>query len=79
MQNELGFPFGYWEAKAKVDLEDEMRKKFNKEYPKSNILFEDGIQAVLYQDGQRVSAIDIADENALNDLLQQFIVVRFSS
>jgi predicted helicase len=72
LKNEMGLDFGYWEAKAKVDLEDEIRKKFNKGYPKSNILFEDGIRAVLYQDGQRVLAIDIADENALNDLLQQF-------
>jgi predicted helicase len=72
LKNEMGLDFGYWEAKAKVDLEAEIRKKFNKGYPKSNILFEDGIQAVLYQEGVRVLSIQIADEGALNELLQRF-------
>ncbi|MEN9610097.1 MAG: hypothetical protein RLZZ628_911 [Bacteroidota bacterium] len=72
LKNELGLDFGYWEAKAKVDLEDEIRKKFNKGYPKSNILFEDGIQAVLYQDGLRVLSVEMANAEALNALLQQF-------
>jgi predicted helicase len=72
LKNELGLDFGYWEAKANVDLEDEIRKKFNKGYPKSNILFEDGIQAVLFQDGLRVLTVEMANDAALNDLLQQF-------
>jgi predicted helicase len=72
LKNEMGLDFGYWEAKANVDLEEEIRKKFNKGYPKSNILFEDGVQAVLYQDGLRVLTIEMANAPALNDLLQQF-------
>jgi predicted helicase len=72
LKNELSLDFGHWEAKARVDLEDEIRKKFNKGYPKQNILFEDGIQAVLYQDGERVANAIMAEPDDLNNLLQQF-------
>ncbi|MEY4937052.1 MAG: hypothetical protein RIS64_3411, partial [Bacteroidota bacterium] len=72
LKNELSLDFGHWEAKARVDLEDEIRKKFNKGYPKQNILFEDGIQAVLYQDGERVATAIMAEPDDLNALLQQF-------
>jgi predicted helicase len=72
LKNEMGLDFGYWEAKAKVDLEDEIRKKFNKGYPKSNILFEDGVNAVLFQDGERVLTVAMQEAEALNELLQQF-------
>ncbi|MEN9610650.1 MAG: hypothetical protein RLZZ628_1464 [Bacteroidota bacterium] len=72
LKNELGFDFGYWEAKANVNLEDEIRKKFNKGYPKSNILFEDGVIAVLYQEGERILSVEMVNPDALNLLLQQF-------
>jgi predicted helicase len=72
LKNEMGLDFGYWEAKANVNLEDEIRKKFNKGYPKSNILFEDGVNAVLYQEGERILSIEMANPDALNHLLQQF-------
>jgi hypothetical protein len=72
LKNEMGFDFGYWEAKANVNLEDEIRKKFNKGYPKSNILFEDGVSAVLYQEGERILSVEMANQDALNHLLQQF-------
>lgn len=38
LKNDMGLDFGYWEAKAQVNLEDEIRKKLNKGYPKTNIL-----------------------------------------
>ncbi|MEO0044484.1 MAG: hypothetical protein RL329_3932, partial [Bacteroidota bacterium] len=72
LKNEMGLDFGYWEAKANVNLEDEIRKKLNKGYPKTNILFEDGVNAVLYQEGERVLSVEMANQDALNDLLQQF-------
>jgi predicted helicase len=72
LKNEMGLDFGYWEAKANVNLEDEIRKKFNKGYPKSNILFEDGVNAVLYQEGERIGSVEMANPDALNLLLQQF-------
>jgi hypothetical protein len=51
----LRVPFGYWEAKdSKDDLDDEIEKKFRAGYPKTNIIFEDCIQAVLFQHGQEV-------------------------
>jgi hypothetical protein len=41
--------WGYWESKDESDvLEDEIKKKFEKDYPKDNILFEDSQTAVLY-------------------------------
>ncbi len=73
VKNDMGLNFGFWEAKANVDLEDEIRKKFNKGYPKSNILFEDGKQAVLYQNAARVKAVDITDSKELHALLEQFM------
>jgi predicted helicase len=72
LKDEMGFDFGHWEAKARVDLEDEIRKKWNKGYPKQNILFEDGIQTVLYQDGERVATAFMAESDDLNALLHQF-------
>jgi len=46
----LRVPFGYWEAKdSKDDLDDEIQKKFRAGYPKTNIIFEDSSQAVLFQ------------------------------
>ncbi|MEY4937733.1 MAG: hypothetical protein RIS64_4092 [Bacteroidota bacterium] len=72
LKNELGFDFGYWEAKANVNLEDEIRKNFNKGYPKSNILFEDGVIAVLYQEGERILSVEMANQDALHEILQQF-------
>ena len=73
LKNDMGLDFGFWEAKANVDLEDEIRKKFNKGYPKSNILFEDGVKAVLYQNGERVSAVVITDADSLHHLLETFV------
>ena len=73
LKNDMGLNFGFWEAKANVDLEDEIRKKFNKGYPKSNILFEDGERAVLYQNGLRVHNVTITDAQALNKLLEEYI------
>jgi hypothetical protein len=72
LKNDMGLDFGYWEAKARVNLEDEIRKKLNKGYPKTNILFEDGISAILYQEGVRVAQVKMDEVLDLNDLLQQF-------
>ena len=43
---------GYWEAKdPHDDLDTEIQAKFNQGYPRDNIVFEDSINAVLFQDG----------------------------
>jgi predicted helicase len=72
VKNDMGLNFGYWEAKANVDLEDEIRKKFNKGYPKDNIIFEDGKTAVLYQNGIRTQEVSINEAELLQTLLDAF-------
>ena len=53
---------GYWESKDESDnLDDEIKKKFEKGYPKENILFEDSKTAVLIQNGIEVMRIPFSD------------------
>jgi predicted helicase len=66
--------WGYWESKDESDvLEDEIKKKFEKDYPKDNILFEDSQTAVLYQNGVEVQRADMKYTEALHQLLDTFI------
>ena len=71
--NEFGLPRGYWEAK---DLHDNLvtavRQKFDVGYPQDNILFTTQERAVLYQDGQEVMDVDIADPEAFIRALHTF-------
>ena len=63
--NDFGLPRGYWEAK---DLHDNLimavKQKFDAGYPQDNILFTTQKRAILYQDGQEVMAVGIADRDA---------------
>jgi predicted helicase len=54
-------------------LDKEIRTKFDKGYPKENILFEDSQTAVLIQHGQEVARADMANAEALDKLLQAFL------
>ena len=72
IKNALRIDYGYWESKANVDFEDEIRKKFNAGYPSSNILFENAKKAVLYQQGERVMEVDIRDAKQLDKILSAF-------
>jgi predicted helicase len=66
--------WGYWESKDEDDdLEIEIQKKFDKGYPLANILFEDGISAVLYQKGNRISEVAFKDTTALDKILKNFV------
>lgn len=66
--------WGYWESKDESDdLDEEIRKKFEKGYPKENILFEDSQNVVLFQSGQEVMRISMKDPEALDRLLNAFI------
>ena len=71
--NNFGLPRGYWEAK---DLHDNLitaiKQKFDASYPQDNILFTTQARAILYQDGQEVMAVDIADPNAFIRVLHAF-------
>jgi predicted helicase len=66
--------WGYWESKDESDnINDEIKKKFDKGYPKDNILFEDSQVAVLIQNGLEVMRVSIKDAEALHRLLTAFI------
>jgi predicted helicase len=69
----LRVPFGYWEAKdSKDDLDVEIEKKFRAGYPKTNIIFDDSLQAVLIQHGEEVMRCSVEDTAALQKLLELF-------
>ncbi len=71
--NDFGLLRGYWEAK---DLHDNLitaiKQKFDASYPQDNILFTTQERAILYQDGQEVMAIGIADRDAFIRVLHAF-------
>src|SRR5205814_1836530 len=53
---------GYWEAKDTADkLDTEIEKKRKSGYPLSNIIFEDNKTAILYQNGERILAVEMQD------------------
>ncbi len=69
----LRLPFGYWEAKdEKDDLDVEIAVKFQRGYPRDNIIFDDSIQAVLIQNGREVIRCKVDDVDTLQQLLQLF-------
>ena len=75
LKNATRFEFGYWESKdSKDDIDFEINKKLNEDgYPDSNILFEDTVTAVLYQEGQLVQRVPMKDAEALDSILGHFI------
>jgi len=55
IKDALRLDWGYWESKDEYDdLNAEIKAKFAKGYPDSNILFEDSQRAVLFQGGAKV-------------------------
>jgi hypothetical protein len=69
----LNLPRGYWEAKdTKDDLETEIRKKIEKGYPTTNIIFADTQRGILFQRGKRVRDINIRQLTQLAEMLEQF-------
>jgi predicted helicase len=73
LMHDLRVPFGYWEAKdADDDLDEEIQKKFRRGYPKTNIIFEDSTEAVLFQNGAEVTRCKTDDGPALQHLLDLF-------
>jgi predicted helicase len=74
IKDALRLDHGYWESKDEADdINEEIRKKFDKGYPSDNILFEDSQTAVLFQDGEEVMRIPMQDEEALDKVLDRFI------
>ena len=73
MRDEWHLPHGHWEAKDEADdLDTEIRKKRERNYPFDNIIFEDTETAVLFQDGDEVKRCAVTDREQLAQLLGFF-------
>ena len=65
---------GYWEAKdAHDDLDAEIQAKFNRGYPRNNIIFEDSETAVLVQNGGEAMRVDMTRPGELDRLIKRFL------
>ena len=65
---------GYWEAKdTHDDLDAEIQAKFNRGYPRDNIVFEDSETAVLFQNRQEAMRVDMANPAGLHRLIRRFL------
>ena len=74
LKDTLRQDWGYWESKDEADvIDDEIKKKFDKGYPKDNILFEDSQTAVLYQNGVEKMRVSMKDTEALDKIITTFI------
>ena len=74
VKDSLRMDRGYWEAKdTHDDLDAEIQNKFNKGYPRDNIIFEDSREAVLIQNGDVAMRVDMRREGELNRLIRLFL------
>ena len=74
LKDSLRQDWGYWESKDESDIiDEEIKKKFAKDYPNFNILFEDSQTAVLIQNGLEVMRIPMKDAEALDRLINAFM------
>ena len=68
---------GYWEAKdIHDDLPAEVLRKFEKGYPRDNILFQTPHRAILWQNGQLVRDANLTDPTQLIKILDTFFAYR---
>ena len=74
VKDSLRMARGYWEAKdSHDDLDAEIRAKFNRGYPRGNIIFEDSQTAVLVQNGNEAMRVDMSREGELHRLIRIFL------
>jgi len=74
LKDNLVMDWGFWESKDEYDdLDLEIQNKFDKGYPTDNILFEDSVRAVLFQNGQRIMECDFVEIEKLDKLLKSFV------
>ena len=65
---------GLWEAKDTHDnLDAEIQSKFERGYPRSNIIFEDSRVAVLFQNGGEAMRVDMTDPASMHRLIGRFL------
>ena len=74
VKDSLRMARGYWEAKdTGDDLEVEIRRKFDRGYPRDNIIFEDSETAILYQNGELATRADMQRPGELHRLIRLFL------
>ncbi|NLH59831.1 MAG: N-6 DNA methylase, partial [Ignavibacteriales bacterium] len=74
VKNAWGLDIGHWESKdEKDDINEEINLKIKNGYPLTNILFEDTVQAVLFQRGVEVKRIPVRDSNKLDHIISSFM------
>ena len=71
VKDSLRMARGYWEAKDTHDAE--IQAKFNRGYPRDNIVFEDSQTAVLFQNREEAMRIDMREPVDLNRLILRFL------
>ena len=74
VKDTLRMPRGYWEAKdSHDDLDTEIQRKFNRGYPRDNIIFEDSQTAVLFQNREEAMRVDMSRPGELHRLIRSFL------
>ena len=74
VKDSLRMARGYWEAKdTHDDLDAEIQAKFNRGYPRDNIIFEDSQTAVLVQNGNEALRVDMSRDGELHRLIRIFL------
>ena len=74
VRDSLRMTRGYWEAKdSHDDLDAEIQAKFNRGYPRDNIVFEDSLNAVLFQNGAQAIRADMSRPADLHRLIRAFL------
>ena len=74
VKDSLRMARGYWEAKdSHDDLDAEIKVKFNRGYPRDNIIFEDSQTAVLVQNGNEAMRVDMSRVGELHRLIRIFL------
>ncbi len=74
VKDSLRMSRGYWEAKdSHDDLDTEIQRKFNRGYPRDNIIFEDSQIAVLFQNREEAMRVDMSRPGELHRLIRAFL------
>ena len=74
VRDSLRMTRGYWEAKdSHDDLDAEIQAKFNRGYPRDNMVFEDSLTAVLFQNGAQAMRADMSHPADLHRLIRAFL------
>ena len=74
VKDSLRMARGHWEAKdTHDDLDAEIQAKFNRGYPRDNIIFEDSQTAVLVQNRKEAMRVDMSQDGELHRLIRIFL------